>query len=129
LYGVSHWRGKSPEQEEKMRVIILPNNLFSEPMDEAALNKSVTRWKAVLFISAACGSFSGMVGLVLSGLTMLGLSDYLLGVGHLGNWMVGAFFPLLIVAAHALDKVQDAKKALRLASCRKQGLSILSDEA
>jgi hypothetical protein len=104
-----------------VKVIILPNNLFSEPIDEEGLNKSVARWKAVLFISAACGVFSGVIGLVLSGLTLLGLSDYLSGVGHLGNWMVGAFFPLLILAAHALDKVQDAKKVLRLTSCRKQG--------
>lgn len=105
-----------------MRVIVLPNNLFRENVDEEKLNKTITRWKTVLFISAVSGVFSGVIGLVLSGLTLLGLSDYLRGVGHLGNWMVAAFFPLMILAAHALDKMQAAKKVLRLDKCRKQGL-------
>lgn len=105
-----------------MNEMVLPNNLLREPVDEERLNRTVTRWKTLLFITAVCGVFSGVIGLVLSGLTLLGLSDYLRGVGHFGNWMITAFFPLLILAAHALDKVQAAKKVLRLEKCRKQGL-------
>ena len=107
-----------------MKVMVLPNNLIDEPTGEARLNKSISRWKAVLFICAGCGVFFGVIGLVLSGLTLVGLSDYLRGIGHLGTWMVAAFFPLLMLAAHALDKVNAARKILRLNKCRKQGLKV-----
>lgn len=55
-------------------------------------------------------------------LECLGLSDQLGRIGHLGTWLIVAFFGLLMLTAHAMDKGGTAEKALRLHRCRKQGL-------
>lgn len=103
----------------------MPNNLFhGQPANEERLARSEKRWGAALFVSAVTGISAGLLGLTLGALSLIGISDIEPHMGHLGTWLVGAFIPLMLFAAHALDKAQEAKKAARLEYCKKHGLKL-----
>lgn len=108
-----------------MKVIVLPNNLFYGKNDHELddLCRSEKHWMTVLFASGIFGVGSGVLGLILSGLTWFGLSDYARGVGHLGTWLIALFLPLMILSAHALDRVGQARKAIRVHYLKKHGLN------
>jgi hypothetical protein len=102
----------------------LPNNLYygKNERDLNDLCRSEKRWMAIVFLSGTLGVGSGLLGLTLSGLTWFGFSDYAAGFGHLGNWMIAVFIPMMILASHALDKAGQARKAIRIAHAKKHGL-------
>lgn len=77
---------------------------------------------AVLFVSGILGVGCGVFGLAMSVMPYIGLSDYLAGIGHIANWFIAFFIPLMLLAAHALDKAGQARKAIRTAHARKHGL-------
>jgi hypothetical protein len=107
-----------------MKVIVLPNNLYQESDDREfdKLCRSERRWMTVLFISGIFGAGSGLLGLFLGGLTWIGVSDSATGIGHISNWLIAFFLPLMVLAAHALDKAGEARKAIRIARCKKYEL-------
>jgi hypothetical protein len=110
--------------DKEVKVIVLPNNLYYRKNDLELddLCRSERRWVTVLLLSGVLGAGSGLLGLILSGLTWFGFSDAAPGFGHLGTWLVAIFFPLIFLSAHALDKIGEARKAIRIAQCRKQEL-------
>ena len=97
------------------------NSVFATETDEAKLSKSRDRWTAVLLSSSVLGLAAGLGGLALSIVSWF-FHDTTKGVSELGTLLVVAFFPLLILAAHSLDKVREAEKALRMEHCRRHGL-------
>ncbi len=72
-------------------------------------------------ISAVLGLLSGLGGIVFSTASWF-LNDIAKGVSEAGTMLTVAFFPLLILIAHSLDKIRGAEKALKLAECRRSGL-------
>jgi len=107
-----------------VKVIVLPNDLFYEKnnddLDHLCTLKG--RWMALVFISGILGVGCGLFGLLLSVTPYVGLSDYIAGIGHLGNWLIAFFIPLMILAAHALDKVGQIQKTIRINYCKKHGM-------
>jgi hypothetical protein len=110
--------------DKTVKVITVPNSQYYENADREteALSRTQKRWIAVLFISGATGFLSGLSGIALMALSLFGVSDRLSGLGHIGGWLFAAFLWLLVVAAHAIDKADQAEKAIRLNYCRMHGL-------
>jgi hypothetical protein len=105
-----------------VRVIILPNNLFNASgVDVERLARIEKRWRTLLFTSASLGVLFGVTGLTLGALSLLGLPDDSARFGQTGMWLVGAFIPLMLFAAHAMDKTQAARKAARMERAKKRG--------
>lgn len=106
-----------------MKVIVSSNNQFFDNADptEVKLRQRERTWKISAVLFAVIAISSGSLGLVFSFSNVLGLSDQIGLIGHLGTWFILAFFALLMLTAHAMDKGGTAEKALRLYRCRKQG--------
>jgi hypothetical protein len=88
--------------------------------DMHRLEMSLRRWTAGLLISAVLGGLTGLTGLGIGALSILGVAHET-SVVTLGTLSIALSFPLLILAAHCLDKVDACDKAIRLERCRKTG--------
>lgn len=91
-------------------------------LTESALEKSRTRWVIGLFLSAIFGCLAALIGLSVSVLSLFDILDDSSRLGHAGTWLVAAFFPLMALASHSLDKADELGKAIRLEYCRRHGL-------
>lgn len=77
-------------------------------------HKSLKFWTNTLLFSSILGIVLESAGLFISGLTLFGLVQDRPKIGGLGIWLIIGFFPLLILAAHCLDKIGEANKTLRI---------------
>lgn len=107
-----------------LKVMTLNNVLpYDKRRGEAsALHVTESRWTYCLFISSTLGVGAGLVGMVIGAFSLIGLLDGNRGIQTVGTWLIVAAFPLLILAAHCLDKAREAEKAMRLEHCRRHGL-------
>lgn len=107
----------------KMKEVILPEILFLNKQNELVFAKSRKRWTNVLFVSSIFGIVLGFSGFVISGLSLFGFLGEKQNVSRLGTWLIIAVFPLMMFAAHCLDKIGAANKAERIERCNRQGMS------
>ena len=72
--------------------------------------KRLSRWRSTLFISFITGIISAVSGLLLGGLSYTGFFRNPNAVNQTGNFMIIAAFPLMMLGAHALDKINEIKR-------------------
>src|SRR5688572_32331369 len=77
-------------------------------------------WARGLFISGGSAITAGLFGLIFSFGSLFGLASSRLSLA--GTILTAAMFPLLVLAAHCLDKSGDAHWQIRLEYCRQNGL-------
>ena len=108
-----------------MRELTLPNSLYlkkAKEMSRTTLELRLERWKRALIISIVLGGFFGIVGTMLGMLSLLGLlSSYRL-LDQLGTAFLVVAFPLIVLAAHCLDKAHEVEKVIRAEYCRQTGI-------
>ena len=109
-----------------MRELTLPNSLYVEKkkMSRTALNASLDRWKRTLCVSAVLGGIWGVVGMTLGLLSLLGLLKVDGWLDDLGTVSLVVAFPLIILAAHSLDKAYEIDKAMTIEYCRHTGMIV-----
>lgn len=104
-----------------MREMALPNILPVE--DKKTLRSSLCgkrkKWLVGFFISSITGVCAGLAGLVISALWTLGFLRAAPGLNQTGTWLAVAAFPLLIFAAHCLDKAARAERSIKAISYHK----------
>jgi len=77
-----------------------------------ALEATLLCWKMTFVFSAALGGITGLVGTVIGTLSLLRLlSDYH-QVDNFGTVFLVVAFPLLIFAAHSLDKAHSMERSI-----------------
>jgi hypothetical protein len=69
----------------------------------------LSRWRLTLFFSAAAGIISALSGLLLGAISYFGFFRNAKAVNQTGNLLIIAAFPLMMLAAHALDKINEIK--------------------
>ena len=85
--------------------------------DAEELEYQLTFWKRSLFVLLVAGILCGVAGLLLSfDLLITGSGKSLSAAGTV---LVAAFFPLIFLAAHCMDKVGAAGIAIRKRSLQK----------
>lgn len=96
-----------------MKEISLPNTtVFSEEKRIAdAFQKRLNRWFYTLLFSFSIGIILAISGLVLGGLSYFGLFENKDYINQDGNLMIVAAFALLMLSAHALDKISMIRKS------------------
>ncbi|MBK8466840.1 MAG: hypothetical protein IPL32_13505 [Chloracidobacterium sp.] len=83
-------------------------------MSGTALETTLLRWKMTFVFSSALGGITGLVGTVIGTLSLLRLlSDYH-RVENFGTVLLVVAFPLLILAAHSIDKAHEAEKSMTM---------------
>lgn len=76
-----------------------------------------------LFISAVPGGFCGVAGVTLSTMSLVGLLSTHRRIDHIGTGLLIAAFPLIILAAHCLDKAHEVEKAITIEYCKRTGMT------
>lgn len=82
--------------------------------------KARRAWTTGLCVSGVLGIAAGLIGIIFSLESLSGIAGSQMSVA--GTVLIAAMFPLLILAAHCLDKIGEAKKAIRREYCRRNGL-------
>ncbi len=100
----------------------MPNVLPVEDEKTAVsvLSKKRNKWLIGFFVSSITGSCAGPAGLAISVLWALGVLQAAPDLNRLGTWLVAAAFPLLILAAHCLDKAAEVAKRIKAISYRER---------
>lgn len=73
-----------------------------------------SRWFLILISSAASAIVCGLAGLILSGLAYFDLVENTKRFNRIGVWLVVIIFPLIMLTAHALDKIEAIEKAKKI---------------
>jgi hypothetical protein len=84
--------------------------------------KQEFRFTAGLCVFAALALVSGICGLAIGAASIFDLIDSHSWISIFGTLLLCLSFPLMIVAAHFMDKLSDLRKAARIESCKKTGM-------
>src|ERR1044072_552757 len=105
-----------------MREMVLPKILpvKDEKTAASALCRKRNRWLIGFFVSSIAGVCAGLTGLAISALWTLGFLQAAPDLNPLGTWLVVAAAPLLIPAAHCLDKAAQTGKSIKAISYHEQ---------
>lgn len=76
-------------------------------------HKSVNRWTFVLLFSAFIGFASGLIGLMMCAAAYFGAAENAKQINQIGTWLIVAAFPLVMLGAHALDKLKEIETKQR----------------
>jgi cytochrome c biogenesis protein CcdA len=90
---------------EKPTVADTANAEISEPEQ-----KSLSRWRATFFFGFIAGISSAATGLILGAVSYTGFFRNARVANQTGNLLIIAAFPLMMLGAHALDKINDIKR-------------------
>lgn len=72
------------------------------------------RWFLILVSSATSAIICGFSGLILSGLAYFDLVENTSRFSRFGIWLIIAVFPLIMLMAHALDKIEAIEKEKKI---------------
>lgn len=95
-----------------MKEIVLQNRAVIEETKNQVSEidkKRLRRWTVALYLSVIAGIVFAVGGLVLGAFSYLGLSADAESVNQIGNLIIIAAFPLMMLGAHALDKINEIK--------------------
>jgi hypothetical protein len=79
----------------------------------------------VLLISSIAAGVTGIFGVALAVLSLIHVIPAMGRLGLTGTFLLALTFPLMVFAAHCLDKVDDANRTYRMASYKRQILGDL----
>lgn len=97
---------------------ILPLENKHDGLD--ALGKTRKRWLDGFFVSVIIGAAFGITGLIISGLETVGLFQASASLDQVAVGLITVAFPLLVLAAHCLDKAADTKRAIKRISYKEK---------
>lgn len=95
-----------------MKEITLETPAIIENAEKAVFdtaNKRIARWTTALYLGFIAGILCALTGLTLGAISYLGLFKNPAAVNQIGNFMIIAAFPLMMLGAHALDKINEIK--------------------
>ena len=97
-----------------MKEVLLEKPTVSERAKtkiSATEQKSLSRWRATLFFGFIAGIVSAVSGLILGAVSYTGFFRNPRAANQAGNLMIIAAFPLMMLGAHALDKINEIKRS------------------
>lgn len=79
----------------------------------AGARKRVKRWMFVLLSGIFTSGASSLTGLAMCAAAHFGAAGNAKQLNQIGTWMIAAAFPLVMLAAHALDKIKEIETGKR----------------
>jgi hypothetical protein len=77
------------------------------------------KWVFYMLSTTVTATITGIFGLTLAGASLLGLVGSSSRLGFAGSVLLAVTFPLLVLAAHCLDRIEDVNRAERVASYKR----------
>lgn len=102
-----------------MRVMAIPSvtHFDYDGTGETPLHRRQQRWTWCLLVSIALTTFCGAAGLGIAAASFI--SRPTPAIGAFGTASVIVTFPLLVLVAHCLDKIDETDKAIRIDYCKR----------
>ena len=72
-----------------------------------------------MLTTTTTAAITGIFGLTLAGASLLRIIDSRSELGFIGTILLAVTFPLLVFAAHCLDRIEDANREHRVASYKR----------
>ncbi len=93
-------------------IVLQPRAVIEETEKRVSANdkKRLSRWTSALYFSVIAGMIFAVAGLVLGAFSYFGLFTNAELFNQIGNLMIIAAFPLMMLGAHALDKINEIKR-------------------
>jgi hypothetical protein len=88
-------------------------------IDEKVYIRAKRRWQFRLFVIGLATTITASIGLLLSAASLLNMITKSGRLSLAGSVLLAISFPLLFLTAHCLDRIDEAKSAIRMASYRK----------
>ena len=83
---------------------------------DSSYRRAHRKWVFYMLTTTITGSMTGVFGLALAGLALMHIVDSRSRLGFMGTVLLAVTFPLLVLAAHCLDRIEDVNRAHRVAS-------------
>ena len=87
------------------------------------------RWVIYMLTSTTLAILTAFFGLLLAGVSLLRLIDPESHVALAGTLLLMVTFPLLVLSAHCLDRIEEANRAHRMASYRQMVFAAMGSSA
>ena len=87
---------------------------------ERTLSRDKRNWDLCLLVSLTSAAVTGIFGLVLSGAVLVELIPHEGMLSIFGSLLLAVSFPLLVLAAHCLDRIDEIKHAIRCADLNRR---------
>ena len=84
------------------------------------LERSRRRWLNAFLFSAIVGAVMGGTGMMISVLVSFHFLEFGVFLDRVDTALIAAAFPIIVFAAHSLDKAEEAKRTLKAISYRDQ---------
>jgi len=81
--------------------------------NERSLSRQKRKWDVCLLVSSISAAVTGIFGLVLSAAVFVDLVPHDGMLSIFGSLLLAVSFPLLVLAAHCLDRIDEIKHAIR----------------
>lgn len=95
-----------------MKEIFLTIESFANKNSRTDSIKGETRkwWIRALYFCSVVGFFAGFLGLLMSATAFIGFVKNTDAINRIGTWMIVTAFPIIILGAHAMDKIAEIDK-------------------
>lgn len=105
-----------------MKSIVLPSTAKTVRVSELDISARRARrcWISVLLVVSILLAVSGSFGLALAGASLLHVAGGTGALSVIGVAMLAITFCLLVIAAHCLDRIDDANRRIRVAACKRR---------
>jgi len=105
-----------------MKTMTIPPavKVMREESSETAYRRLHRRWMTGLLVSSISAAVTGIFGLAFAVASLLHLISATGRLGLTGTILLAVTFPLVVFAAHCLDRVDDANRAYRIASYKRK---------
>ncbi len=84
------------------------------------LERSRRRWLVTFFFNTIVGAVMGGTGMMMSLLGSFRFFEVGIFLDRVDTTLIAAAFPIIVFAAHSLDKAEEAKKAIKAISYKRQ---------
>jgi hypothetical protein len=100
---------------------------FREVNEETTYRRLHRRWMTGLLVSSIAAGVTGVFGVALAVLSLIHVISTMGRLGLTGTVLLAATFPLVVFAAHCLDRVDDENRTYRMASYKRKILGDADD--
>jgi hypothetical protein len=109
----SSFRNRGEEVITSMRSIAIPGTVVRDASRESDLMRRRRRWGTFLTASGSMAVVTGLFGVVFAVVALLDIVPHFGRISRMANVMLVLTFPILIFAAHCLDKIDEINAAIR----------------
>jgi len=86
------------------------------------LHRQQSMWMTALVTSGSLGAITGVSAILIGTGSFFGLSKEIKGISSLLTVLIIIAFPMFVIAAHCLDRLDDVERSIRIEYCNATGV-------